>query len=129
MANTPIKGLIFGLFENISGLSVFILIEFIIILTAVLSSVGIHQVITVTTLGLSLDPSLLGFHSIAFALTLIGGWIGSMLFSPLAPYNIMLSGLLFENTFKITAKYSFVFGLGLLLVSGVYISLVNMWLL
>lgn len=129
VANTPIKGLIISLFANVSGLSIFVLIVFIILLTAVLSSVGIHQVITVTTLGLSIDPSLLGFHNIAFALTLMGGWLGAMIFSPLAPFSIVLSGLLEENTFKITSKYNLIFGIGLTLVSGIYISLVNMWLM
>ncbi|SMB81533.1 hypothetical protein SAMN00017405_2145 [Desulfonispora thiosulfatigenes DSM 11270] len=129
MANTPIKDFIFNLFQNISGLSTFVLIEFIIILTAVFSSIGIHQVITVTTLGLALEPSLLGFHNITFALTLIGGWLAAMIFSPLAPFNIVLSGLLSENTFKICLKHNIIFGIGLVLVSGIYIMLVNMWLM
>lgn len=125
MANTPIKGYIANFFQSISGFSTFILIEIIIIITVLLSSVGIHQVITVTTLALALDPSLLGLSSLTFALTLIAGWTNAMALSPLAPFNIVLSGLLKENSFAICFKHNKVFGISLVIFSGLYIMLVN----
>lgn len=125
IANTPIKSVIEMFFKHISGFSTFFLIETIIISIALFSCIGIHQVITVTTIALSLDPNLIGLSDISFALTLIAAWTIAMIFSPFAPFNIVVGGLLNKSAFKIGFDYNKIFGIATLILAGVYITLIN----
>lgn len=126
LANTPLQNLIEKIFSGISGFSTFFVIEVIIIITVLLSSIGIHHVITVTALGLSLQPQLLGLTDLSFALTLIAAYTVSMIVSPFVPFNIIAGGLIKENSFVLGLKWNRTFGLAVVLLSGVYISVVNM---
>ncbi|KJS88252.1 MAG: hypothetical protein JM58_01455 [Peptococcaceae bacterium BICA1-8] len=125
MANTPLKGFIEVFFQEISGYSVFVVIEVIIILTALLSVVGIHHVITITTLGLSLKAQVLGLSDLSYSLTLIASYTVSMILSPFAPFNIIAGGLLKENSFVVSLKWNRTFAIMAILFSGVFITLVN----
>jgi len=126
LANTPVRYVIENFLQGISTFSTFFLVEFIIVITALLSSVGFHQVVTVTALGLSIEPSIIGLNDITFALTLLSAWTVSMIFSPFVPYNILVGGLLKENTFTLGFKWNRTFGIVVTIFSGLYIALVNM---
>ncbi|WP_028308727.1 hypothetical protein [Desulfitibacter alkalitolerans] len=126
MTHTPFQNSIEGFFGQVSGLSIFFLVEIIILTILVLSIAGIHPGITITTLGLSLNPAVLGISTIAYALSLIAGWLNSMLLSPFVVTNIVVSGLVKESPFLLGFKWNRVLGLIVLIFSGVYITLVNM---
>jgi len=125
LANTPLQNFIEKFFQSISGFSTFFLVEIIIIITALLSSIGIHQVITITALGLSLQPGVLGLSDLSFALTLLASWIVAMIVSPFAPFNIIAGGLLKESPFHIGFKWNRLFGILVVIFSGIYIIFVN----
>ena len=125
LANTPLKGYIEVFFKQLSGYYVFIVIEVIIILIALLSVVGIHHVITITALGLSLKAQVLGLSDLSYSLTLIASYTISMILSPFAPFNIIAGGLLKENSFVVSLKWNRNFAIMAILFSGVFITLVN----
>jgi len=125
LANTPLQGIIEVFFRGISGYSTFIVVELIIIMTALLSAIGIHHVITITALGLSLTGQALGLTDLGYALTLISAYTVSMIVSPFAPFNIITGGLINENSFVVSLKWNRTFAIVTVLVSGVFITLFN----
>jgi len=127
LVNTPVRGIIERTFSVFFGLPPFLLIISIIGLVVTLSSLGLHQVITITTLALSLDPGTIGLSNIAFTLTLVGSYAMSITISPFVPYNIVLAGLLKENVFKIGLKWNLALGITWILFSGAFISVINIF--
>lgn len=125
LAKAPVHYFIETAFRSISGLSPFLLVEFIIIITVLLSSIGFHHVITITTFALSLKPAMLGLSDIAFTLTLVVAYTISMIISPFVPANMVIGGLIQEKTFVIGLKWNRNFGFIVIVISGIYIILVN----
>ena len=106
MANTPLQEIIELFFKGISGSSTFILVELIIFITSFLSVLGIHHLITVTAIGLSISGSVLGLTDITYTLTLIGAYTIAMIISPFAPFNIIAGGLLKESPFVVSLRWN-----------------------
>lgn len=125
LANTPLQGTIERFFKGVSGYSTFILVELIIIVTAFLSIMGIHHVITVTAIGLSISGSVLGLTDIAYALTLVGAYTIAMISSPFAPFNIITGGLLGENPFKVALRRNSLYAFSVAIATGLFITLIN----
>ncbi|NLT95007.1 MAG: hypothetical protein GXW85_05645 [Clostridia bacterium] len=125
LANTPLQKILEVLFGNISGYSTFIIVEAIVFITALLSAAGIHHVITVTALGLSIPAGALGLSDLAYALTLVGAYTVSMITSPFAPFNILAGGLLKESSFVISLRWNRSFALITVLFSGLYVLIIN----
>lgn len=125
LANTPLQGTIERFFKGISGYSTFILVELIIFVTAFLSIMGIHHVITVTAIGLSISGSVLGLTDIAYALTLVGAYTVAMVSSPFAPFNIITGGLLGENSFKVSFRWNSSYTFAVAIATGLFVTLVN----
>lgn len=125
LANTPLQGVIEKVFQGLAGYSTFFVAEVIIIVTSMLSILGIHHVITVTTLGLSLQASVLGLSDIGYALTLVSAYTVSMILSPFAPFNIITGGLTKENSFVVSLRWNLLFGLVAIVVAGGYVTLIN----
>ncbi|MFZ5944327.1 MAG: hypothetical protein ACOYVD_09470 [Bacillota bacterium] len=125
LANTPLQYLLQKFLTIISGYSIFFLVEFIIIITLLLSSIGFHQVITITALSLTIDPFSIGLTTVSFSLTLLAAWTVCIIVSPFVPYNILMGGLLQENSFKIGWKWNRNLGLLVTIISGFLVMLVN----
>jgi hypothetical protein len=125
LANTPLQKVIEVVFGNISGYSTFVVVELIIFVTALLSSMGIHHVITITALGLSLKGQVLGLTDLSFTLTLIAAYTISMIASPFAPFNVIAGGLFKQSSFVVSLKWNRTFALALIPVSGIFIILLN----
>ncbi|KJS20697.1 MAG: hypothetical protein VR72_12995 [Clostridiaceae bacterium BRH_c20a] len=125
MAKTPFQYLLQDILGRVSNLSTFFLVEFIIIITVLLSSIGFHQVITITTLAFTINPALIGLNDLTFSLTLMAAWTVCIIMSPFVPYNILLGGLIKENSFTVGLKWNRTFGIIGILLSGAYIVLIN----
>lgn len=125
LANTPLQGIIEFIFGRVSGYSTFIVVELIIIVTALFSVLGVHHVITITALGLSLKGQVLGLTDLSYTLTLIAAYTISMISSPFAPFNIITGGLFNESSFVVSLKWNRMFALTLIPISGVFIILLN----
>lgn len=125
MANTPLQGTIEWFFKGISGYSTFILVELIIFVTALLSVMGIHHVITVTAISLSISGSALGLTDIAYTLSLVGAYTVAMVSSPFAPFNIITGGLLGENSFKVSFRWNSSYTFSVAIATGLFVTLVN----
>lgn len=126
ISHTPLRVAIQYVFSELSGLPVFFLIEAVILTIIVLSVAGLHPGITVTILGLTISPAVLGISTIAYALTLVSGWLISMFVSPFVVTNIVLSGIFRKSPFLIGLKWNRVIGIVVFIFSGIYITLVNM---
>ncbi|MGI6225388.1 MAG: hypothetical protein ACOYJ1_03950 [Peptococcales bacterium] len=125
LANTPLQGIIESFFTIISGYSTFIVVELIIVVTALLSAIGIHHVITLTAIGLSIQGHILGLSDITYSLTLIAAYTISMITSPFAPFNIISGGLFNESSFVVSLKWNRIFAITLVPISGIFIIVLN----
>ncbi len=125
LANTPLQGIIECFFTSFLGCSTFIVVELIILVTVLLAVLGVHHVITITALGLSLKAEVLGLSDMGYSLTLIGAFAISMIASPFAPFNIISAGLFDESSFMISLGYNRVFALVLIPLTGAFVIAVN----
>jgi MFS family permease len=124
MSNTPIKLVIKYILTSVSEFPTFLIIIFIHLTIIILSSISIHQLISITALALTASPQDLGLSQMQFCLMLVGSYTLSTTLSPCVPYNIMLSNLLGTSVLNITYRYNLVYGLSAVVLSAVIISLI-----
>ena len=78
---TPLKENIENMVLILNHFPTYFVILFFILLTMLLSIVGIHMMITVTTYAMTITPGLIGLTNPAFAVTLLTCWYMAMLVS------------------------------------------------
>lgn len=61
----------------------------IMTLVAVLSSCGIHMMIPISTLALTVIPGSIGLTPVAFVGLLLASWVSGMIISPLIPFTVI----------------------------------------
>jgi hypothetical protein len=60
-------------------------------LVAVLSLCGVHMMIPVTTLALTVNPASISLSPAAFVALLMSSWVAGMIISPLVPFTVIAS--------------------------------------
>ena len=68
----------------------FVLLSFMLIVV-LLSLCGIHMIIPVTTLALTMTPETVNLTSEAFIALLMSSWVSGMIISPLVPFTVIAS--------------------------------------
>ena len=105
-----------------------ILITLVIFATVLLTSlVGIHPMVSVSTLAASLDASTLGFNPALLALVLIGSWSAGIIVSPLSGTNLILSGLTKKTPVEV-AYANFFYAVILLTTLMAYVLIMHYWI-
>jgi hypothetical protein len=113
------------LFFTISQLSL-ILTIFTIILTCVISSFFIHQVLPISIFATTLSPEVIGLKPELFVLTLVISWGITPLLSPVSAANI-LAGNLFRTKGYEIGLWNFKYIFWIVLLSSVAIVIMNMF--
>ncbi|WP_188206757.1 hypothetical protein [Alkalibacillus aidingensis] len=102
-------------FIDLLGIShVLILIPLILIVVNVLSFLGIHPIITMTALGITLSTSpLFADDHLLLSFGLLASWMVSVISSPFSGLNLLMSGLTQSNPIAIGPKNNLIFALTL----------------
>lgn len=114
-----------SLFFSISQLSL-ILTVITIILTCVISSFFIHQVLPISIFATTLSPDVIGLKPELYVLTLVISWGITPLLSPVSAANLLASNLFKTKALEIgfwNLKYTF----SIILVSSISIYLMNVF--
>jgi len=101
LSSTRFSQYINVIWEYLVNISVFFLILGIIIVVAMLAFIGVHQIVTVSTIVATVSFTDLGISSIVMAMTLLSAWSIAVIISPISPANIIVSNLLKENPFSV----------------------------
>lgn len=121
LQKTPISHAIQGVWEGLASYSVFFLILGTIIIVSLLSLIGIHQIVTVSTIVATVSYQSLGIDVIVMAMMLLSAWQVSVTVSPISPVIAIVSNIVKENPFKIILRWNLHYALILALVHSVVI--------
>jgi hypothetical protein len=100
----------------------YIYIIVIISLMASLSVIGIHPLVTGTTIALTIPVSLLPLMPIQYALTLLTGWTLAIILSPFSGTVLLTSAISSETPFKVGVGWNWRYALILIAVYSVLLS-------
>ncbi|MGF7184865.1 hypothetical protein GGQ84_000950 [Desulfitispora alkaliphila] len=122
---TPLKDYIEIVLTALNVLPLYLILQLLIILTMGLSLIGVHMMITVTALAVSVSPETIGLSNNAFALTLLTCWYMAMIISPLVPFPVVVADVIEDKPTNVTFKYNLKFAAIMLFVAPMVILLVN----
>jgi len=122
---TPLKEGISKVLIAFNNLPGYFVIQLFLLMTMLLCLVGIHMMITVTTLALTITPELVGLSNPAFALTLLTCWYMAMCISPFVPFTLIVAETINERPVNIALKHNLKFCLVMFFVAPALILLLN----
>src|SRR5690625_4272458 len=125
LAKTPISNVIQGVWGNLANVSVFFLIFGTIIIVSLLSLIGIHQIVTVSTIVATVSYQALGIDVIVMAMMLLSAWQVSVTVSPISPVIAIVSNIVKENPFKVILRWNLHYAIILALIHSVVIYLMH----
>ena len=108
--------LIPGLIPSVLMGQPFLLIMLIALLIIVPGQIGVHPVVSGTTLVATIVPAMLGLTVPQFALAIIFGWMLSTLLSPFSGMTMTLAGLCGQSSFRLGIRLNWHYGLICLIV-------------
>lgn len=121
LARTPISGVIQKVWGSLANVSVFVVIIATILIIAMLSFIGVHQIVTVSTIIATVSYDALGIDVIVMGMTLLSGWAVSTTISPITPVVTIVTSLLRVNPFTLILRYNLHYALVLALVHSLVI--------
>lgn len=126
LSMTVLSGYINAVWNSVAQVSVLLLIFATIALVALLSIIGVHQIVTISSIIASVSYVDVGMSDITMAMTMLAAWAASTTLSPITPLNIVVSNLLKENVFKIIFKWNFWYSIVVMIVHTFAIYFVHM---
>lgn len=88
---TPVRDHIGGVLFYLNGMPLYLVGMSFMVFVAGLSLCGIHMIIPVTTLALTVSPDSLNLTPVAFLSLLMVSWVGGMIVSPFIPFTAVAS--------------------------------------
>ncbi len=89
------------------------------------SLAGVHAIVTGSALVLALDPVLLGLHPLIFALTILAGWLLSVLASPFSGVNLLAAGLAGCSSWHLSLSVNGRFSLVCMVIFSILFAVIN----
>ncbi len=127
LSKTVISNYIDSWWSGFASISILLFIFLTIFLIGLLSFLGVHQIVTISSIIASVSHQDLGIHDITMAMTLLSGWIISTTISPVTPLNAIISNVLTVNIFKII-RWNFLYTVMILGVHTCVIYIVHLLL-
>ena len=128
LSNSSISHYISLIWNGLADQSVILLIYFTILLISLLSFLGIHQIVIVSTILANVTPEIIGIHDIIFAMTLLSAWAIASIISPIAPMNVVSSNLVSVNVFRLIFKWNFLYAFLLAIIHTIVIYITHLTL-
>jgi hypothetical protein len=97
-------------------ISVLLMIFSTIVFTGLLALIGIHQIITVTSLASSVILSQMEMNHLIFALTLLSAWSVATIVSPITPVNVIVTNLLNRSFKEVAIRWNGLYALGVIML-------------
>jgi hypothetical protein len=126
IAYTPLQEKIGSLIGGLYQVPQYFTIQLLILLTTALSLGGVHMLITLSTLALTISPPTIGLSPAAFALTLLTCWYIAMSVSPFVPFSVIVADTIAEKPVIITLKHNLPLALVMLFLAPAVILLINL---
>lgn len=126
LSMTVLSTYINAVWSSIADVSILLLIFSTIILVALLSIIGVHQIVTISSIIASVSYGDIGMNGVTMAMTMLAAWAASTTLSPITPLNIVVSNLLKENVFKIIFKWNFWYSVIVMVVHTIAIYVVHL---
>ncbi len=120
---TPVREVIREVLLRTKDFHPFFMIELLILSIVVFAILGVHQIVSMTIIGTTLPPEMLGITPVGYSIMFAASWMLSALSSPFVPFNMVLSEVVKKSTFVVAFKYNIIFNITILLLSGAYILL------
>ncbi|MFD1040582.1 hypothetical protein ACFQ3N_19655 [Virgibacillus byunsanensis] len=111
---------------QVAGVSILLLISFTISLVAILSFLGIHQIVIISSILASVSPSLIGIDDITLAMILLSSWAIAGTVSPITPTNVVTSDIINVNVYQIILKWNLLYSIILAVVHTLIIYIVHL---
>lgn len=115
LAQSPVIVFVQSRLNSVSGLSPSIIVFMIIMTVAGLSLVGIHPIVTISSLAIVLSQVNIGLSEVQLAISLITGYIMYLLWSPFSTMVMLLSSLFGRSVYAMGIGLNWRFGLALTL--------------
>lgn len=129
LAETPVASVINVIWGGLASVSVFVLILGTIIIVALLSFVGVHQIVTASTIIATVSYESLGIDVMTMAMTLLSAWGVSVTVSPVTPVIAIVTSIIKENPFKIILRWNLPYAIILAVVHSFVIYAIHLlWL-
>jgi len=126
LAKTPIANVFQGIWGSLANASVFFLIFGTIIIVSLLSLIGIHQIVTVSTIIATVSYQALGIDVIVMAMMLLSAWQVSVTVSPISPVIAIVTNIVKENPFKVILRWNLHYAITLALIHSVVIYVMHL---
>lgn len=127
LSKTVISNYINSWWSGFADVSVLFFIFMTIFLIGLLSFLGVHQIVTISSIIASVSHESLGIHDMTMAMTLLSSWIIATTISPVTPLNVIVSNILSVNVFKII-RWNFLYTVTILAVHTIAIYIVHLLL-
>lgn len=129
LSKTVLSTYINSLWSQLAEVSVLLLIFSTIFLVALLASIGIHQIVTISSIIASVSYQQLGIHDITMAMTLLSAWAAATTVSPITPLNIVVPNLLKVNVFTVIFRWNLLYAVIVMCVHTVAIYMIHLFVL
>lgn len=126
LSKTVLSTYINSLWSQLADVSVLLLIFSTIMIVGVLSFVGIHQIVTISSIIASVSYEQFGIHDITMAMTLLSAWAAATIISPITPLNVVISNLLKINVFTLIFRWNLLYAILIVCVHTVAIYVVHL---
>lgn len=126
LSMTVLSTYINRLWMMVGEYSVFLLMLGTIIFVAVLSMIGIHQIVTISSIIASVSYAEIGMSDVTMAMTMLAAWAASTTLSPITPLNIVVSSILKESVFTIIYRWNFTYSLIVMIVHATAIYMIHL---
>lgn len=128
LEKTPISNVIQGVWGSLANISVFVLIFGTIMIVSLLSLIGIHQIVTVSTIIATVSYQSLGIDVIVMAMMLLSAWAVSVSVSPISPVITIVTSIIKENPFKVILRWNLHYAIILALVHSIVIYVIHIFM-
>ena len=129
ISETNLSSSIQTIVSYLNILPLYFIILTLILITMICSVIGIHMMIPVITMAMTLTPASLNLSSPTFVLMLLCCWFTAMSISPFAPFAAIVGETIEEKIPTITFKYNLKFAIAMLLISPAVILGLNSFLI
>lgn len=129
LSHTRISDYIQQVWGSLASVSVLLLIFMTIVIVSCLSFIGVHQIVTISTIVATVSYDDLGIHVITMAMMLLSAWAVSTSLSPVSPIMPIVSGLLKENVYKIIVRWNLLYAVVISIVHTIIIYLFHLFIL
>ncbi|GAB3809063.1 hypothetical protein GCM10028868_38980 [Virgibacillus kimchii] len=124
---TPVSAFVQQVWGGMANISIFLLIVLTISFITLLSFVGVHQIVTISTFVATVSYDDLGIHVMVLAMMLLSAWSVAATISPVSPVVIGTSGLIKKDVFSVI-RWNLLYASVLILVHAGVIYAVHMLL-